>query len=120
MERDARGRAAEDQALEFLRHQGMKLVTRNFHSRYGEIDLVMQHPEQGVVFVEVRYRNDHRWGSGAESVDGKKQAKLIRTALYFLQQNPRWQAVPARFDVVALGGGTQIDWISNAFSVSAW
>ncbi|HEB59693.1 MAG TPA: YraN family protein [Gammaproteobacteria bacterium] len=121
MEQDARGREAEDRALEFLRQQGMKLVARNFNSRYGEIDLIMQHREQGVIFVEVRYRHSHRWGSGAESVNGKKQAKLIRTALYFLQQNPRWQSMPARFDVIALGGGTQqIDWISDAFSVSAW
>jgi len=37
-----RGRWAEQTALEFLLHEKLKLLERNFRSIFGEIDLIMQ------------------------------------------------------------------------------
>ena len=112
-----RGRHAEAQALDHLQRHGLKLIARNFRCRQGELDLVMQ-DGRTVVFVEVRCRNNPRYGSGAESVNARKRARLTAAALYFLQTHPRWQQAPARFDVVSIrehGGATRIDWIRNAF-----
>lgn len=110
------GSRAENLALDFLQRQGMKLRHRNFNSRYGELDLVMQAGEY-LVFVEVRYRKDQRFGGALESVDQRKQSKLRRTAEFYLQKHKSTDS-PCRFDILCIGGQLSqptIDWIENAF-----
>ncbi|MGD2112733.1 MAG: YraN family protein, partial [Gammaproteobacteria bacterium] len=63
-----RGRNAEQQARQYLQAHGLRVLQCNYHSRHGEIDLVMQDGDS-VVFVEVRYRRQPRYGTAAESVD---------------------------------------------------
>jgi putative endonuclease len=58
------GRQAEDRALAYLQTQGLVLITRNFRSRRGEIDLVMRDAAT-LVFVEVRKRRSQRFGGAA-------------------------------------------------------
>ena len=117
------GQAAEDLACRYLQDQGLHLIERNYRCKRGEIDLVMR-DASSVVFVEVRYRRNHRFGSGAESVDRHKQAKLTATALHYLQSNKAAAKSPARFDVVSVsvqgksGHTTAIEWIKNAFDAS--
>ncbi len=104
-------------ACHYLTKQGLKTVCRNFRSPRGELDVVMD-DGTAIVFVEVRYRKQIRFGSGAESVNHTKQAKLIATALYFLQQHPKYHNRPTRFDVVSITQQThqaEIDWIKDAF-----
>lgn len=110
------GRHAETLACDFLRAQGLALVERNYHSRFGEIDLIMD-DRDCLIFVEVRYRRQARFGSGAESVDPRKQARLIACARHYLQHHPRAAQRPCRFDVVAIDGGSKpaIEWIADAF-----
>lgn len=108
------GDKAEKQALEFLRSQKLKLIENNFNCRHGEIDLVMQHGEQ-LVFVEVRYRKHHQYGTGAESVDYRKQQKILKSAETFLQRNVNYRNLPCRIDVVSIGPDDgNINWIKNA------
>lgn len=114
----SRGRIAEDQALAFLREQGLRLLERNFRSRYGEIDLVME-DGRTVVFVEVRFRANPRFGGALASVDRRKQAKLLATAACFLKE--RRLDRPSRFDVAALSpaaGGPSVAWIRGAFEAT--
>lgn len=106
------GNAAEEVVLEFLTERGLQLVRRNYSCRAGEIDLIMQDGAQ-LVFVEVRYRKRHDFGSALESVTAAKQRKLIITAQYYLQQSGSTPA--CRFDVVGMGQDQQIQWIKNAF-----
>lgn len=111
------GDHAEDAACDYLQSQGLKLLERNFLCKRGEIDLVMRQADT-TVFVEVRYRQNNRYGSAAESVDWRKQEKLLATAEHYLQQHPRAARGACRFDVVALtmqNQQTQIDWIVDAF-----
>jgi putative endonuclease len=112
------GKLAEAAACDYLLHQGLTLVERNYLCKRGEIDLIMR-DKQHTVFVEVRYRRSNRFGSSAESVDWRKQAKLLATAEHYLQQHPKAAQDACRFDVVALStdnGQQTIDWITNAFS----
>lgn len=109
------GRQAEQAALEYLQRQGLRLLTRNYRCRGGEIDLVM---EQGpcLVFVEVRYRSNPRFGGALESVDWRKRAKLVLAAQHYLQSQRANR--PARFDVItfdAEGAAVRIKWVQNAF-----
>lgn len=113
----ATGQAAEAYACEHLQARGLKLITQNFRCPRGEIDLIMREKDT-TVFVEVRYRRNIRYGSGAESVDSHKQRKLLAAAQLYLQQNPKAAKSPCRFDVVSLslqGEQAQLEWIRDAF-----
>ena len=114
------GKKAEDIALKYLTEKGLSLITRNYRSRWGELDLIMQDGET-LVFVEVRSRTHSNYSSAAASIDFRKQQKLAKTALIYLQQ---FSTPPnARFDVIALdrqsAQSTQdIKWIRNAFEAT--
>lgn len=114
------GDKVESLAQQWLDQQGLKLVTRNYRCRGGEIDLVMMDAEQ-LVFVEVRYRKDNGYATAAASVDWRKQKKLIHAARFFLMEHPDYQNRSCRFDVLATEShsghyGPQWSWIKNAFS----
>lgn len=98
----------------FLERHGLRLVTRNYRCRRGEIDLVMREADT-LVFVEVRFRASDRFGTPAESVDAHKQRRLAAAAAHFLQHHP--STLPCRFDVLAVSGNDRIDWIRDAFHV---
>ncbi len=108
-----RGDAAEEQALRHLQAQGLSPVGRNFTVRGGEIDLIMRDGEL-LVFVEVRYRRSARFGSAAESVDWRKQQRLLLAAGLYLQRHGG-DHQGCRFDVVALAGDGTLRWIRDAF-----
>lgn len=110
----SRGRDAELRARQHLLANGLKLLQCNYHSRHGEIDLVMQ-DRDSVVFVEVRYRRQRAYGSAAESVDRRKQSRLIACAQHYLLTHPDRAGQPCRFDVVTINGSDGLDWIRNAF-----
>nr|WP_298892596.1 YraN family protein [uncultured Acinetobacter sp.] len=95
------GQWAEDYALEYLQTQNLQLIQRNFHSRYGEIDLIMQ-DGNCLCFIEVRARAETSWTSAEESVDLRKQEKTIQTAQCFLQKYAEFEHLDCRFDVFAL------------------
>ena len=115
MDSTTRGREAETRAWQYLQERGLRLLQRNYRSRRGEIDLVLQ-DQDSLVFVEVRYRREARFGSGAESVDRRKQSKLIACAQHYMQAFPGMARQPCRFDVVSVdGSGDSIEWIRDAF-----
>jgi putative endonuclease len=109
-DKQIQGRIGEDDALDYLLRQGLKLVERNFRCKGGEIDLILQQDDT-LVFVEVRKRANDRHGGAAASVTTRKQARLITAAQIYLQ---RYKAPPAcRFDVIAIDG-TALSWLKNA------
>ncbi|MCF7981647.1 MAG: YraN family protein [Pseudomonadales bacterium] len=116
------GQLVEDKALLYLKKHGLKPICRNYRCRAGEIDLIMN-DRQALVFIEVRFRQQTKYGSGADTVDYRKQQKLILTAQHFLlsQHYSEWPA--CRFDVLAATRSSQdktslqFDWIKNAFDL---
>ncbi len=113
------GDQAENLARTFLEQRGIKLITKNFCCRYGEIDLIMHHDDT-LIFIEVRFRSQHHYGFAEETVHHGKQTKIIRTALYYLQTHTRWSDRPSRFDVIAVDANDDIHWIPDAFQAPAW
>lgn len=110
-----RGTEAETRALQLLKRAGLRLEQRNFHTRRGEIDLIMRDGES-MVFVEVRFRQSDAFGGALESITRSKRRRLIAAANAWLQQT-RCRA-PARFDVVTVTGDNGApEWIKNAFGV---
>jgi putative endonuclease len=111
------GHLAETTSAKHIEKQGLKVVERNFRSRRGEIDIVAL-DQDSLVFVEVRYRRSLNYGHPLETVDFRKQSKLVATAQYFLRKYPQYANRDCRFDVIALAGHPvrgQIEWIKNAF-----
>ena len=108
------GARAEELCADFLRQAGLRVLARNWRCRHGEIDLVAE--EGGtLVFAEVRYRRDERFGGAAGSVTVAKQARLIAAARLYLMRHPD---ADCRFDVLLLDSleAGRIKWIRNAFS----
>ena len=112
------GQFTEGLAIEYLQSQGLTLVEKNFHSRVGEIDIIMKH-QSTWVFVEVKYRKNSTFGGAISAVSISKQKKIKLCAAFFLQQKALNEYnTPCRFDVIALDGNIdnlQINWLENAF-----
>ena len=121
-DRRARGAAVEAAARVYLLRAGLREVAANANYRFGELDLVMlDDGARGgatLVFVEVRYRSDARFGGGAASVDAHKRRKLVQAAHAFLAHHPKHANAPCRFDVVEADGdpaSPRLTWLKDAF-----
>ncbi len=91
------GTMGEIAAARYLRRKGYQILTTNYHSRFGEIDIIAD--DRGtVVFVEVKTRVSSTFARPMEYVDYQKQQKIIRTALCFLAAQKL--DCPCRFDVI--------------------
>ncbi len=111
------GAAVEAAARDHLVDAGLRPVAANANYRLGELDLVMLDGDT-LVFIEVRYRRDDRFGGGAASVDFRKQRKLVRAAQLFLQRHARYANGACRFDVVEAEGdpaAPRLNWLRDAF-----
>lgn len=111
-----RGKDAEARAARYLESQGLAIVARNYHCRYGEIDLIARDGAT-LVFVEVRARSSNAFGGAAASITTGKQQKLTRTALHYLAGAGR--TPQCRFDAMLLSGDNgPVEWIRDAFSAA--
>lgn len=122
-----RGRVAEDAAAAHLVAHGLEIVDRNYSAAGAELDLVARAPaSEGstCVFVEVRSRASSELGSPLETVDRRKQRRVIRAATAWLVEHELWERVEVRFDVVAVerpaepSGAPAITWIRDAFETA--
>ena len=117
-----RGRAGEDVSAAFLQKHGYKVIERNYRTSSGEIDIIASDAEY-IVFAEVKTRAHNSISRPAQAVDRKKQKKLIRTAVLYLQEN-EFELTP-RFDVIEVvcddrtGIVVDINHIENAFMLEA-
>ena len=103
-ERTAAGRAAEESVCAYLRKKGMRIVSRNFRARGGEIDIVARDGDL-LAFVEVRFREESGHGLPEESVGPAKRRRIAAAARADLATIPRDSWNEARFDVAAVDGG---------------
>lgn len=112
------GRIGEDIAANYLVKKGYGIIIRNFHTRYGEIDIIAR-DNQYIIFAEVKTRNQFAVANPSEWVDKRKQKKIMMTASIYMQNNS--QELQPRFDVIEiiLEKGTKrllnINHIENAF-----
>ena len=95
-----RGDAAEQLAVEHLRQQGYSILTRNYGTRNGEVDIVAREG-QILCFVEVRSRQRETHGGPLQSVDHAKQRRIANAARNYLAQHDQ-EDPEIRFDVVAV------------------
>lgn len=98
------GKEGEEIAHEYLKKHGYKILRRNYRTKRGEIDIIAK--KKGcLVFVEVRTKVGEQFGTPEETLDWKKQRKLIGNAKAYAAYQR--YAGPYRIDAICivLGGG---------------
>lgn len=107
------GDTGELLAAEFLENKGLRILESNVRTRFGEIDIIAA-DKKTVVIVEVRAKNTNFSGLPIETVNYKKQQKVLKMARWYLSENKI--RGDARIDVVGItfGNPPQIQWVKNA------
>ena len=113
------GAWGEDEAVRFLENLGFVTLERNVRTRYGELDIIARDGST-LVFIEVRTKSHAIFGHPFETIDLKKQKKLVGMARWYLYSRRLGEATECRFDAVAVigseSGGWTIEHIRNVIS----
>lgn len=115
-----RGDLGEETAVEYLKAQGYEIEFCNYHSPYGEVDIIVTKGDI-IAFVEVKTRKEGSMLTAREAVSPSKQKKLIKTASCYIDENkielqPRFDIFEVYFSDSKNPEITQLDHIENAFS----
>jgi putative endonuclease len=95
------GKIGERKAWEYLAKRGYKLVEQNFHTRFGEIDLICTKGGE-LVFVEVKLKIGDTYGNPEEMISENKILQVQKTAEAFLQKNPEFAKRYSSFQIDAV------------------
>ena len=107
------GSRYEQLAAAYLQKRGYRILEANYRCPRGEVDLIGK--KDGVlVFFEVKYRKNSRWGSPLEAVDERKRKRLYRTAEHYIAVHEEAGNAACRFDVIGILE-TEVIHIENAF-----
>jgi len=110
------GRRGEDQAADFLKRAGYRLIARNVRVGRDELDLIARQNET-VIFIEVKTRKNERFGRPVSAVNPAKRRKISRAAVRFLKKH-KLQPPYIRFDVIeVVGEEPQIRHLQNVFTL---
>ena len=101
------GNYGEQLVCQWLAHKNCQVVHRQWHSRFGEIDIIAKGQSgqremrcEMLAFIEVKTRSQENWDAdGLLAVTRTKQKKLRITARYFLLRHPHLSELPCRFDI---------------------
>lgn len=112
MKNKVEGNIGEVLSVNFLKKQGYKILSINFKTKFGEIDIIALDKDT-IVFVEVKRRETLKLGRPIEAIDYRKELKIKRVAEYYLNKTKIYE-VNVRFDVIEILG-KEISHIKNAF-----
>ena len=113
------GHLGEDIACRLLENMGHTILERNWRSGHLEIDIIT-FDAIGIHFVEVKTRRESVQAPPQESVDRRKQQRIVRAAQSFLKsgKGKPYGSHECIFDVVAVtfcGEEYITEWIPQAF-----
>ncbi len=113
------GRLGEDVACRLLENMGHTILERNWRSGHLEID-VITFDVVGIHFVEVKTRRESVQAPPQESVNWKKQKRIVKAAQSFLKsgKGKPYGSHECMFDVVAVtfcGDAYSTEWIPQAY-----
>lgn len=95
---DNYGKIGEDLAEKYLVGKDYYILARNYHSRFGEIDIIAS-DGNSLVFVEVKTRTQNQFGTPLEAITSHKLSKMIKTSQFYLTQR-NMHNHPYRFDAI--------------------
>lgn len=110
------GNLAEEEAVNYLKQKGYKIITQNFRFQKAEIDIIAKHQNQ-IVIIEVKARKNDVFLEPFEAVNKRKIRLIISATDEFLRQNN--ETLETRFDIISIlsneQGQLEITHIENAF-----
>jgi putative endonuclease len=98
-----KGKRGEDIAVSYLKARGYEILARNWHCRFGELDITALDKNNfgELAFIEVKYRSNSAFGEPYEAVTWFKYQKLLKTVQQFLDSHLcrrlRW-----RLDIISI------------------
>ncbi len=111
------GNRGEEEAAAYLEQKGYVILERQYRTPLGEIDLIAR-DGRTLAFVEVKTRRNERFGSPSSAVGWEKQRRIIRAAMWYMNQR-QGDVPPCRFDVVEVyappEGAWKVRHLENAF-----
>lgn len=116
------GQKGEQIALKYLKSKGYKILETNYRCQLGEIDIIARN-KRDLVFLEVRSKMSEDFGLPRESITYRKQQRLMKIALSYLQhkeltnQNYRFDVVEVILDTT--GRRKSIELIPNALPLQS-
>lgn len=94
------GRRGERLAEEHLLALGARLLERNYHIQYGEVDLLLEH-EGELVAVEVKTRDVEDLEAPEEAIHRRQLMRVERVLATYAQDNDLLE-IPWRIDAVVI------------------
>lgn len=94
------GAKGEALAESYLVSHGFQLLAKNWHCRYGELDLIMLDGDQ-VVAVEVKTRGGSGFGNPLEAITAQKASRLQRLLLEWVRTS-NYRRHGLRIDAVGI------------------
>lgn len=96
------GDRAEDEAANYLVHQGHEIIERNWKTKYCEIDIISFRNET-TYFTEVKYRKKHDQGGGMAAIT-KKKLNQMQFAAKVYAQTKKMTDVSLLLSVISMTG----------------
>lgn len=109
------GNEYERVVCNYLKRKGYEILSRNYTTKFGEIDIISKEGST-VVFVEVKGRRENSLVSGFEAVDKKKRECIRKSSEIYIEENSIRNL--CRFDVIEIINASfayRINHIENAF-----
>ncbi len=101
MDKKQTGKIGENLSKKYLLSKGYTYIQSNYHSKFGEVDLIFM-DNQELVFVEIKARTSDKFGLPIESMSPKKRLKILKTALTFLDTATPKSFIGWRIDFIGI------------------
>lgn len=112
------GDTGETIAVNYLKQKGYTIHATNWHSRFGELDIVARHGQK-YVFIEVRTRRSTTTESAFASITPYKREKMIKTIYMYLLEHNLDEEILWQVDAIGIAlkrnQSPIIDHVENAF-----
>lgn len=107
-----KGRIGEQKAAQFYESKGYEVIQKNYRFKRAEIDLIVS-MESVLVFVEVKFRDNDKYGYPEEFVSDNQKKMIISAADHFITEQ-KWEG-NIRFDIIAISGNGKLEQFEDAF-----
>ncbi|MDD4199814.1 MAG: YraN family protein [Eubacteriales bacterium] len=97
MDKRVLGQIGENTAADVLRAKGYKILRQNYRCNYGEIDIIAE-KSGDMSFVEVKTRQNFRFGRPCEAVSEEKKKHIRRVAGCYLKEMKEKGYIPRSYD----------------------
>lgn len=91
------GQIGENAAADVMRAKGYTILKRNYRCRHGEIDIIAEKYGE-MAFVEVKTRQNLKFGRPCEAIDDEKKKHIRKTARCYLNEMREKGYVPRKYN----------------------